>query len=204
MVHIDVFVENEVVVSHIGDSLRAQQLDILIGGGLQVIKVPQRIWSFTARWCHLGQEQFRGTFFWWVIVGEVQLRPPVKRAGPHRNRRLDTCQLNRKWSFQTISRRAAAPRHTLKVEKLNIFVCKLWFFYVYFYRVSLLSSERRFLLTVIVVPVEADVAGHGGWSGGHRVYGGCSWWRSVGQVGSGGRGGEPDVRSIHAAARKIF
>ena len=43
MVHIDVFVENEVVVSHIGDSLRAQQLDILIGGGLQVIKVPQRI-----------------------------------------------------------------------------------------------------------------------------------------------------------------
>ena len=57
---------------------------------------------------------------------------------------------------------------------LNIFVCKLWFFYVYFYRVSLLSSERRFLLTVIVVPVEADVAGHGGWSGGHRVYGGCS------------------------------
>ena len=58
--------------------------------------------------------------------------------------------------------------------KLNIFVCKLWFFYVYFYRVSLLSSERRFLLTVIVVPVEADVAGHGGWSGGHRVYGGCS------------------------------
>ena len=122
MVHIDVFVENEVVVSHIGGSLCAQQLDILIGGGLQVIKVPQRIWSFTARWCHLGQEQFRGTFFWWVIVGEVWLRPPVKRAGPHRNRRLDTCQLNRKWSFQTISRRAAAPRHTLKVEKLNIFL----------------------------------------------------------------------------------
>ena len=43
MVHIDVFVENEVVVSHIGGSLGAQQLDILIGGGLQVIKVPQRI-----------------------------------------------------------------------------------------------------------------------------------------------------------------
>ena len=43
MVHIDVFVENEVVVSHIGDSLRAQQLYVLIGGGLQVIKVPQRI-----------------------------------------------------------------------------------------------------------------------------------------------------------------
>ena len=43
MVHIDVFVENEVVVSHIGGSLGAQQLYILIGGGLQVIKVPQRI-----------------------------------------------------------------------------------------------------------------------------------------------------------------